>query len=306
VLSPTREVDVPERPVLAPSRQPSQNVYGGQETAENATIPSMCTFAPFEGECVQVETFKDFEAAILEGGDEIVFCGGFSVQKVKESPLRITEDVDIRCLEMCTIFGVGPLIQIGGAMSKVRFSNIKFMMTRLDSAVLVSAMTSLSQTTFCNSEFEGNNLRMGKHGGAINIDERSGVVNVVGSTFTDNSASRGGAIYSKGYSLNLIESRFVANHALNIGNAIFVAENSQMTVKSSTFLLNRLENTGGSGPLSQDYVIAVEPTKSIRTPPRTNSFVDAGKNRVIMSGDCNGFFNLWDQTCEEFTPMISR
>ena len=188
-------------------------------------------------------------------------------------------------------------------MSKVRFSNMKFMMARLESAVHVSTMTSMSETTFCNTEFEGNNLRMGKYGGAMKIDQRSGVVNVVGSTFTDNSASRGGAIFSQGFSLTIVETRFVANNAFNIGNAIFVAENSKISLEESTFLLNRL---GSTGTLSQDYVIAIEPTKSIRAPPRAKSFfTDLGKNRVIMSGDCDGFFNLWDQSCTEFAPMLS-
>ncbi|KAL3925727.1 MAG: hypothetical protein SGILL_000206 [Bacillariaceae sp.] len=244
---------------------------------------------------------------ILEGGEDVVFCGGFTLQKMGAAPLRITKDVDISCLEQCTIFGVGPLIQIGGAMSKIRFSNMKFMMARLDSAVLVSTMTSLSETTFCDTEFEGNNVRMGKYGGAINVDGRSGIVNVVRNTFTDNSASRGGAIYSEGYTLNIIETRFVANSAFDIGNALFVAEDSQATITSSTFLLNRLDSTNSGGsPLEQDYAIAVEPSKStIRAPLRGKSFIDAGKNRVIMSGDCNGFYNMQDQACEEFTPMIS-
>ncbi|KAL3941621.1 MAG: hypothetical protein SGARI_000534, partial [Bacillariaceae sp.] len=301
--APTKPAVSPGRPVSAPTRQPSRIVDGGEEPTGNATLPSVCSFDPFEGQCVEVETFNDFETAIKEATGEVVFCGGFSIQRMDPGPLTIAKDVDIRCIEMCTVFGVGPLIRIGGAMSKVRFSNMKFMMARLDSAIRVSTMTSMSETTFCNSEFEGNNPR-GKYGGAINIDERSGVVNVVGSTFTDNSASRGGAIFSKGFALNLIDSRFVANNAFNIGNAVFMAENSRITVESSTFLLNRLDNTG-SGPLSQDYVIAIEPTKSIRAPPRAKSFIDAGKNRVIMSGDCDGFFNLWDKTCAEFAPILS-
>ena len=304
--APTKQVVTPGRPDQAPSRQPSRIVGEGEEPTGNVTVPSMCSFDPFEGECVQVETFSDFATAINNATEEVVFCGGFSIQKIEPGPLAINNDVDVRCLEMCTVFGVGTLLQIGGATSKVRFSNMKFMMARLESAILVSTMASMSETTFCDSEFEGNNLRMGKYGGAIKIDQRSGVVNVVGSTFTDNSASRGGAIFSQGFSLNIIDTRFVANNAFNIGNAIFVAENSQITVKSSTFLLNRLDNTdGGMGPLSQDYVIAVEPTKSIRAPPRAKTFIDAGKNRVIMSGDCDGFFNLWDQSCEEFAPLLS-
>lgn len=174
---------------------------------------SVCTVDQFDGECIQVDSFDDFYTAVTEGGNDIVFCGGFRVRKSAGAPLQISADTSIRCLESCTIFGEGPFVQVGGAMSKVRFSNVKFMMARSETAVLISTMTSLSETTFCDVEFEGNRIQPGRYGGAIYVDERSGVVNVVRTTFTDNSSSKGGAIYSRGFTLNIIESRFVANNA---------------------------------------------------------------------------------------------
>jgi hypothetical protein len=98
----------------------------------------------------------------------------------------------------------------------------------------------------------------------------------------------------------------VANKAYDIGNAIYVGEESRVTIKSSTFILNSIdtmETSDGQNP--QNYAIAVEPSKSIRSAPHEGAFTDAGQNRVIMSGDCSGFFNLWDQACQEFAPMIT-
>ena len=295
-----------EKGVLAPSRPPSPKVYIGVQDTESDGIPSMCTFNPFEGECIQVKTFVDFKTAIETGEEDIVFCGGFQLRKTESAPIRISKDVDIRCVEACTIFGVGPYIQIGGAMSKVRISNMRFINSKLESAVLISTMTSLSETTFCDTEFESNQIRMGSYGGAINIDQRSGVVNIVRSTFTDNSAHRGGAIYSHGWLLNIIDSRFIANKAFNTGNAVFIAEESHVTVKSTTFLLNSVDTEEeGMNAKTQNYAIAVDASKSIRATDSPGNFLDAGKNRVIMSGDCDGFYNLWTNVCIPFVTVIT-
>jgi predicted outer membrane repeat protein len=280
---------------LAPSRSPTRNEDG-------VRFDSICSFDSFEGECIIVNSFDDFYGAITQGGDDIVFCGSFRIEKLGIVPLRITTDTNIRCLETCTIFGIGPFLEVGGAMSKVRFSNMKLMMAESETAVLVSTMTSLSETTFCDMEFAGNKVRSGQNGGAIKVDERSGVVNVVGTTFTDNSASRGGAIYSHGFTLNIIDSRFVANKALEVGNAIYVGEESHVSIKSTTFILNSVD----IGPNTQNYAIAVEPSKSIRNISHPGSLIDAGLNRFTMSGDCSGFVNLSDLECIEFAPNALR
>ncbi|KAG7347134.1 POMP domain polymorphic outer membrane protein [Nitzschia inconspicua] len=289
-------------PPLDPSMKPSNHVYLGEAEENEKGIHSMCYFDLFEGECIKVESFQDFYVAITQLDGDIVFCGGFQIRKPGTAPLRITAETDIRCLETCTIFGFGPFIQVGGPTSKVRFSNMKFMMAESDTAVQVSTTTSLSQTTFCDIEFEGNNVRSGRNGGALSVDEGSGVVNVVRTTFTNNSASKGGAIYSHGFAMNVVESRFVDNKAYDVGNAIYIGEESQITINSSIFLLNTIVGISDvANP--QDVAIAVEPSKTIRSGPRRGASIDAGNNRVIMSGVCNGFFNLWDSVCLEFAPM---
>ena len=50
-------------------------------------------------------------------------------------------------------------------------------------------------------------------GGAIHTLPGDGVVNVVGCHFTKNEAMRGGAIFSRNYMLNVIDSKFVMNSA---------------------------------------------------------------------------------------------
>lgn len=84
-----------------------------------------------------------------------------------------------------------------------------------------------------------------------------------------------------------------------MGNAIYVAEESRISIKSSAFILNSVDSEG-SGSNLQNYAIAVEPSMSIRTDIHREAFIDAGQNNVIMSGDCSGFFNLWDLDCQEF------
>jgi predicted outer membrane repeat protein len=289
----------PSRVVLAPSRSESRN----EDRADGEGFDSMCSFDAFEGQCIMVYSFDDFYEAITQGGDEIVFCGGFRIEMPGSAPVRITTDTNIRCLDTCTFFGIGPFLEVGGAMTKVRFSNMKLMMAESDTAVLVATMTSLSETTFCDMEFEGNKVRTGQYGGAINVDQRSGVVNVVGTTFTDNSASKGGAIYSHAFILNIIDSRFVANKALDVGNAIYVGEETQISIKSTTFILNESVD---DGPKTRNYAIAVEPSNSNQSLDGQGAFIDAGMNRVIMSGDCSGFFNLVDLECLEFVTRIVR
>ena len=285
---------------LSPTRPP--RLFDGGNLEAGSGLRSMCTFSAFKDACIPVQSFVDFRTAIEKGGDDIVFCGGFQILKNDSTPLRITEDMDIRCVEKCTIFGEGPFLEIGGAMSKIRVKNMKFMNSLTESAILISTMTSLSVTTFCDTDFESNNLKMGENGGAISIDQRSGVVNVVRSTFSANSATRGGAIYSHAWMLNIVESRFVANKAFHTGNSIFVGGDSQITLQSSTFILNTVETVGqGAAGNMRNYAVVIDSSKATRTNPLPEEYYDAGQNRMIMSGDCNGFYRVVDDTCDPFT-----
>tara|TARA_B110001450_G_C17369569_1_gene379090 strand:+ start:149 stop:631 length:483 start_codon:yes stop_codon:yes gene_type:complete len=157
-------------------------------------------------------------------------------------------------------------------------------------------------------EFSRNQVSIGKNhiGGAITVHSRSDVVNVVNSTFTGNSASRGGAIQSNGSMLNIIDSKFVANNAFHAGAAIFV-DHGNLSVQSTSFLLNTnvlTRTESRQGRLSKDsYVIVVQPVKSIRTNSRERSTRDGGSNSAILSGKCNGIYKISSETCVEFTSI---
>jgi predicted outer membrane repeat protein len=259
----------------------------------------MCKFTPFVGECIQVASFDDFKAAIDQGGPEVVFCGAFTLQKTDVTPFIISRNVDIRCLEQCALFGTAPYLEIGGALSQIRIHNMMFQNAISASAVWVSTFTSLSQTTFCETEF-ASNIASGGLGAAISIAPHSGLVNIVRSTFTGNSAVRGGAVYCDGNMLNILDSRFVYNKATSTGSAIYLGDGSHVAISGTTFILNSVETTVPSPTDSTDFVITFNPSMSIRDNNIVGEIIDNGRNRVILSGGCEGF---WDVSVEVCTPF---
>jgi predicted outer membrane repeat protein len=250
-----------------------------------------------------VGSYDDWRAAIEEGGDEVVFCGGFVLQKFDLEPLLIVRDVDIRCLERCTLFGMAPYLEIGGVLTRARIHNVKFQNSLNATAVVVSTMTSLSVTTFCETEFASNRALSGESGGAIATAIHSGVVNVVSSVFTDNSATRGGAIFSEGHMLNIMNSRFVYNKASSIGSAIYVGDGTNIAISATTFILNSIEEGNEQFTEANDYAIVVHPSMSIRDNLRLGETIDNGSNQVVMSGNCDGFWFMSSQECVVFQSM---
>lgn len=67
------------------------------------------------------------------------------------------------------------------------------------------------------------------------LQRLTGSLQVVNSRFAANSASRGGAIYSEGASLTIMNSQFNGNTATTTGGAMYVAQQSALTILNSTF-----------------------------------------------------------------------
>lgn len=61
---------------------------------------------------------------------------------------------------------------------------------------------------------------------------------VINSRFAANSASRGGAIYSSGASVTVMNSQFSGNAARTTGGALYCADQSALTVLNTTFTNN--------------------------------------------------------------------
>mmetsp|Transcript_18055 Transcript_18055/g.50178 ORF Transcript_18055/g.50178 Transcript_18055/m.50178 type:complete len:722 (+) Transcript_18055:3-2168(+) len=275
-------------------------------------IANLCIFRaiPAEMKCVEVETFKDFKMAIemaMESGDkDVVFCGGFSIEKMEREPIQIDRDIDIRCIDTCSFSGIGPFAKVSG-VSKNRLQNIKFLNSQDSSAVIITTTSAASKTTFCRTEFSRNHVSHNNFylGGALTIAGRSGIVNVVDSTFKGNVASRGGAIHSEGFKLNVVGSKFVANNAFHSGNAIFVGDANHLFVESSTFILNteaasRASARDGRDTSKKSYAIAMQPNRSIRNDSRTGKFDDGGSNKIVLSGSCDGIFMVQQDECKNF------
>jgi uncharacterized repeat protein (TIGR01451 family) len=89
-----------------------------------------------------------------------------------------------------------------------------------------------------------NNQATGGSGGAI----ISAQMTILGSTFTDNSAVYGGALYfiqGGGANFNIADSTFTGNQAAGIGGAIYVA--GVATIQGSLFNSNSAGSSGSSG-----------------------------------------------------------
>ena len=270
-------------------------------------ISNKCIFRvlPEETDCVDVTSFEDFKLYTETSSSDVIFCGGFNFRKTGQEAVQISSNIDIRCIDKCSFYGVGPFLNVAGE-SKIRLKNLKFFNSQDSSAVIVSTTTAASQTTFCGTEFSRNHVSIGKEdlGGALTIESRSGVVNIVNSTFTGNIASRGGAILSNGFKLNIVGSKFVANNAYSSGNAIFVGDGNHLSIQSSIFILNREVSTrsserGGRGS-NQSVAISVQANKSIRAGTTSGIVSDGGSNEVILSGECEGVYFSSQEQCETF------
>lgn len=270
-------------------------------------ISNFCNFETIrdDRQCISVASFLDFKTAIeASAGDDVVFCGGFNLQKTMYKPATISRSVDIRCVDRCTFSGRGPFVEVDG-ISKVRLQNLQFVNAQNTSAVTVNTLSPAAKTTLCDTEFRGNKVSQDKVnlGGALTVMTGSGVVNVVNSTFTGNVASRGGAIHADGYKLNIVGSKFVANNAYSTGNAIFVGNGNHLFIEESEFILNTAYQFryGERGSETKSVAIAAQPSKSIRAGESRNAKLDdGGSNQMILSGECGGYYVLHNGFCYNF------
>ena len=308
-LSPTFDPTV--KPTATPTHGPTVTLKPPTTMPTRSNNPgdfisNKCLFRMIsaETECVNVNSYEDFKSVIESANNEVIFCGGFNLRKTGLEAAHVSSNVDVRCIDQCSFFGVGPFLSIGG-QSKIRIQNFKFLDSRDSSAVIVSTANAAAQTTFCDTEFARNQVSFGNNdiGGALTIFSRSGVVNIVNNTFTGNIASHGGAIHSNGFKLNIAGSKFVANNAYNSGNAIFMGNGHHLSLQSSTFILNTEVMTRSSGReelgFTESFAIVVGPNTSIRA-SAVAEVIDYGKNGSHLSGACPGTYISSTKQCIPF------
>jgi hypothetical protein len=165
----------------------------------------LCSFEENDLPCVEVDTFADMQAAILVSPN-VTFCGGFNIPKPTDEVLELSGEHDIRCISTCTLSGDGTHVEVSGSDSQVRVHNMKFMLS--DSSAVRIATSAIATTTLCSTQFWRNTA---PYGGGISIARNAGKVNVVASSFTNNEAVKGGAIYGGSERLCIFDSVFINN-----------------------------------------------------------------------------------------------
>ncbi len=168
----------------------------------------ICDFEEDDLPCIEVGNFTDIQVAI-EASSDVVFCGGFNILKPTDDVIELSDIHNIRCILTCTISGEGTHVEVSGSDSQVRMDNMKFMLSD-SSAVRITTSSANATTTFCRTEFWRNKAHFG---GAIFVSRKSGFVNVMSSSFTNNEAFKGGAIFGGAKQLKIIDSVFVNNIA---------------------------------------------------------------------------------------------
>lgn len=142
------------------------------------------------------------------------------------TPLEITDDVRIDGMEQRVTLS-------GGDRSTL-------LILSAESKTLEVARLTLSRASFSHSS-----------GGAI---LSRGNLRLVEALFTDNVAPVGGAVYSSGPELWVINSTFAHNRALSWGGAIAVGPATQAVITHSTFVANDAAQFGGT--LFQNPIVA--------------------------------------------------
>ena len=121
-----------------------------------------------------------------------------------------------------------------------------------------------------DSTFTGNNAT---HGGAIYNNE---ALNVVGSNFTDNTATtNGGAIYN-GSIITVTDSTFTGNNAIDYGGGA-IYNDYTLTVTGSTFVNNKANYEGGA--------IFNRKTATVTDSTFTGNSVSEGNGGAIYNSD---------------------
>lgn len=133
----------------------------------------------------------------------------------------------------------GAISTMNKATSVNTFTNVKFINNNAPYGGAINNYSGTLNLVKCT--FKGNKACV--NGAAIQ-NEGKGILNVTSSTFTDNVATWGSAIFNC-YKTTVKSSTFINNRANNAGGAL-VNQGVSFTVTSCTFTNNRATNNGGA------------------------------------------------------------
>ena len=111
--------------------------------------------------------------------------------------------------------------------------------------------------------------------------------------FTDNLAPVGGAVYSSGALLQVINSTFADNQALSWGGAIAVSPTTQATIVHSTFVNNQAAQFGGALFQNPIYAAALQPVAHSGAGPAMGAITvrNSVLSGVSAQGNCSSISN---------------
>lgn len=135
-------------------------------------------------------------------------------------------------------------------VKKSKFINLNASLT--GGAVAVKSSNPFNRTVLTIEDCEFTNVYAGKNGGAVFVDingvsdSYEGYVTISNSKFDSNFAEFGGAVLQLGGNLEIINTTFANNRALENGGAIYTS-NATVTISKSEFSKNSADKDSGYG-----------------------------------------------------------
>ncbi len=187
--------------------------------APQATLTVDTALDESDGSCSDGDCSLRDAIALANPGDTILFAGDYTIYL--SSTLAITQQL--------TIDGSGRAITVSGDTGNDGSPNVRVFEINAGAVVTLSHLSVVSGTS-----------ATGDGGGILN----NGVLTVISSTLSGNSANYGGGIYNAEI-LAVLNSTLSGNSSVQGGGGIWNSDNSRLTVTDSTLSGNETEQDGG-------------------------------------------------------------
>ncbi len=217
-------------------------------------------------------TFNDVQKSLDKSskGDVIELDGTYSGNK---KPIEVKKDVTIQGSKNGATLDAKKNSAILNINANVVLKDLTFQNSH-DSAIQIGSSESKYSVTIINCLFINNGDDETWDGGAI-FHANGGKLTIINSTFKNNVADFGGAVYCN--NAEIINTQFIGNTAEFEGGAIQVGGADKLTITDCTFSNNKASKDDGGGAI---YAFS-ESTNILRCVFNNNKGVDGG---AILAG----------------------